>query len=182
MSARPWASSRSLRMSGDRSSRRQAFECPDEVAGPIHAHHAATSRQRERLDDRGEGAGRRQRRRIVGNRDVEKRGRQQTRRLEGAPAGEFVAAGSNRRRRIAGKSERLGDARGQNRRPIADGDDPSGRVSAQAATTVVDRAGLVPEANGNRPIRPGILELIAPIAGKMTRTPSFSAASPNDRI
>ena len=167
MSARPCASSRSLRMSGDRSSRARRSNAQTKSL-------ARSTRITPRLPDSasglttdGEGAVRRERRRIVGNRDVEKRRRQQTRGLEGAPARELVPARSNRRRRIAGQSERLGDAGGQNRRPIADRDDPVvDACRSQAAITASTDAASSQKRTGIARSDQGSLELIAPIAGK----------------
>ena len=67
---------------------------------------------------------------------------------------------------MTGKTEPLGDARGDHRRPIADRDDAVDRRRPGGVDDRLDRRVFVVKPDRNRPVAPGIVEHVAAIGGK----------------
>jgi len=126
----------------------------------VCAHHAAAARERNRLDDAGKG-------RDVGG-GVGRRTRKKPRHEKPGGAKAFarqllVTSGHGCFRRVPRQPQRLRDARGDHRGPVANGHDAIERLRLRDVDNRRDRCVLVVESDRDRLVLPRILDEMTPI-------------------
>ena len=133
--------------------RPQSMERRHQFGLRIHAHHAPAARQFERLDDARERETVAERGGVGGNGDGDKRRNGQTGIAQPFATAQLVASDHGRARRMARQPEPFENARGDDRRPIADRKHAVDRARDRRVQDRRRRSELVVEPNRHAPGR-----------------------------